>query len=245
MVCEKNEGTNHNFEKDPIQLIRDETKKWIKANQTTLGADDGIGMAQALRLATDKNLKHGPIELLFTVGEEIGLIGALNLEKGNLKGKILINIDSSIEAGITVGSAGGLDIENIFQPSFKIVSPNHKKYSIKVFKLLGGHSGVDIHRRVNAIKILMRILNFISSNENEEEGEEWFNLINIIANSKSNAIPREATLEISLNPINENKLKNLINKIMKEIKLEFKTNEPHLTYTIERSVDSKSFNKNR
>jgi dipeptidase D len=104
MVCEKNEGTNHDFKKDPIQLVLD--GKYIKANQTSLGADDGMGMSHALLLGVDKSLKHGPIELLFTVGEEIGLIGALNLEPNLLKGKYMINIDSSIEAGVTVGRLG-------------------------------------------------------------------------------------------------------------------------------------------
>jgi dipeptidase D len=103
MVCEKNEGTPHDFTKDPIQILRDSTGDWVVANQTTLGADDGMGMAHSLFLGIDKTLNHGPLELLFTVGEEIGLVGALNISPDILTGKYLINIDSSIEDGLTIG----------------------------------------------------------------------------------------------------------------------------------------------
>jgi len=236
MVCEKNEGTNHDFTKDPIQLIRDETKKWIKANHTTLGADDGMGVVNSLLLGIDGNLKHAPLELLFTVGEEIGLVGAINISPGMLIGKYLINIDSSLDEGITVGSAGGVKIDSTFKPTFESPPSSHQKYILKLFSLLGGHSGVDINKkRANCIKLMVRILNSIT-----KKNQNFIRLIELKSGTVHNSIPREGNIEFTMDPKNELEFKSIVNDIIKKIKLEFKTSDPNIDHSIEKVSESTS-----
>ena len=157
MVCEKNADTVHDFDKDPIKPYID--GEWVKAKGTTLGADDGIGIAAALAVLTDENIQHGPLECLFTVDEETGLTGAFALQPGFFQGKILLNLDSEDEGEIFIGCAGGIDTV-IRLPYRKMVLPAHKfAVQVKVKGLQGGHSGDDINKgRGNAIKILNRFL---------------------------------------------------------------------------------------
>ncbi|MBP5413090.1 MAG: aminoacyl-histidine dipeptidase [Bacteroidales bacterium] len=157
MVCEKNADTVFNFEKDAIQPYID--GEWVKAKGTTLGADDGIGMAIALAILEDKEIEHGPIECLFTVDEETGLTGAFALEPGFLKGKMLLNLDSEDEGQFFIGCAGGVDTVATLDYKAEKPNPDMLPYKVTVKGLKGGHSGDDINKNLgNANKILNRVL---------------------------------------------------------------------------------------
>lgn len=184
MVCEKNKDKVHDFTKDPIELVRE--GNIIKANGTTLGADNGIGVAISLAIMEDKSLQHGPLEFLFTVDEETGLTGAQNLEPGFLKGKILINLDSEEEGALYVGCSGGQDTIGTLPVQFEEPPSNYANLVISVSGLRGGHSGLDINAgRANALKLLNRFLwnlnNTMDLRISKFEG-----------GNKRNAIPREA-----------------------------------------------------
>ncbi len=157
MVCEKHSHVEHNFETDAIkpQII----DGWVKASGTTLGADCGIGMAASMAVLTDENLKHGPIEALFTVDEETGLTGAFNLQPGFIDGEILLNLDSEDEGELFIGCAGGVDTLASFPYNKVPVEAGLFALEIKIAGLLGGHSGDDINKgRGNANQILVRFL---------------------------------------------------------------------------------------
>ncbi len=157
MVCEKNSDKEFDFTTDPIEgIIGDE---WVSANGTTLGADDGIGIAAQLAVLTATDIHHGPIECLFTVDEETGLTGANALQPGFITGKILLNLDSEDEGEIFIGCAGGIDTIAIFNYSEEPVPAGHLALKLSVTGLTGGHSGDDIHKGLgNANKILARFL---------------------------------------------------------------------------------------
>ncbi len=155
MVCEKSSDSKHDFDKDPIDVIVG--SEWVKANKTTLGADDGIGMAIAMALATQKDLKRPALELLFTADEERGMVGASKLQKGFFSSRRLINIDSETEGVITIGSAGGQDTD------ITMLIERHAKegnfYKVTISGLLGGHSGIEIaKKRANAIKLFAEFM---------------------------------------------------------------------------------------
>ena len=189
MVCEKIAGSSHDFSKDPIKCIVD--GEWLKADGTTLGADDGIALAMGLLLATDKEVVHPPLELLFTIDEETGLTGANTLKPGWLSGKILLNIDTEDEGVFTIGCAGGRDTK-IELPYTPIEVPvDDKVYEIRVWGLAGGHSGVDINLpRGNSNIIVARLLD-------EAARTSKTKLIHIEGGSAHNAIPRETKAVIS------------------------------------------------
>jgi len=156
MVCEKNSGIVHDFENDPIETLIE--GDWVKANGTTLGADNGVGVALALACMTDDSFQHGPLEVLCTYDEETGMSGAFALEEGFMTGKILINLDSETEGQIFIGCAGGKDTVATFSYS-PIPAPERYYAKVKVSGLLGGHSGGDIHLgHANANKVLCRFL---------------------------------------------------------------------------------------
>ena len=157
MVCEKNSDVDHDFENDPIETIID--GDWVKANGTTLGADNGVGVALSLACLIDDSFQHGPLEALFTYDEETGLTGANAIEEGFMTGKVLINLDSETEGQIFIGCAGGMDTVGLFHYT-PAPAPKDLYYAkVKVSGLLGGHSGGDIHlQHANANKILARFL---------------------------------------------------------------------------------------
>lgn len=157
MVCEKNKDVVFDFDKDPIQPYID--GEWVKAKGTTLGADDGIGMAIALAILEDKTIEHGPVECLFTVDEETGLTGAFELKPNWLKGKMLLNLDSEDEGQFFIGCAGGKSTTATIDFKKEKLPSNASSFLIKVKGLKGGHSGDDINKELgNAVKILNRIL---------------------------------------------------------------------------------------
>ncbi|NTU53512.1 MAG: aminoacyl-histidine dipeptidase [Chlorobiaceae bacterium] len=188
MVPQKNGDTEHDFEKDPIgTLIED---GWVKALGTTLGADNGIGMAAALAVLESDSLRHGPLEVLFTVNEEAGMTGAMGLKPGVLRGEILLNLDSEDEGVLSTGCAGGLDGTMTFSYTGIQVPPGCVSFEIRVSGLKGGHSGMDINLgRGNANKIMNRLL---------QMGYERYGvfLASIDGGSLRNAIPRESSARL-------------------------------------------------
>ena len=191
MVPQKNAATVHNFETDPIDAYID--GDWVTARDTTLGADNGIGVALALAVLSDNTLKHGPVEALFTVDEEVGMDGAFGLKPGFLKGEILINADSEEEGELFVGCAGGADLNISFQFKEDIAIPEGDvAVKLSLTGLKGGHSGVDIHLgRANANKLMFRFLK-------EAVRDYGARLSSIDSGSLRNAIPREAVAIITI-----------------------------------------------
>lgn len=225
MVCEKNADVEHDFEKDPIRPYID--GEWVKAKGTTLGADDGIGMAAQLAILASSDISHGPIECLFTVDEETGLTGAAALQPGFMTGRMLLNLDSEDEGELFIGCAGGIDTVATLDFKRRVVPVNHTPYKISVSGLQGGHSGDDIHRgRGNANKILNRFLWYAFSNYK-------IRLAHIEGGNLRNAIPREA-YGIFLAPLKtETALLEYFKQFYAEIMNEFSLTEPGLSLTLE------------
>ena len=190
MVGEKDGESSHDFLQDPISPVRN--GEWITASGTTLGADDGVGIAAQLMILTDNSLEHGPVECLFTVDEESGMTGAKHLEPGFIKGKILLNLDSEDWGELFIGCAGGIDTMGHFQFQLRKPEKNSKAFRILVSGLSGGHSGDEIHKSPgNAIKIVNQIL-FNTGNEYR------LALAKLEGGNLRNAIPREAFAECTI-----------------------------------------------
>ncbi len=225
MVCEKNNDVDKDFLKDPIEAYID--GEWVKAKGTTLGADDGIGVAMQLAILDSDIDGIGPIECLFTVDEETGLTGANGLENDMIKSKYLINLDSEDEGQIFIGCAGGKNTLGFLPIKYQSVQ---EKNSVEVFVsgLQGGHSGDDIEKkRGNAIKLLTRIVyDLLNSNETIQ-------LVNIEGGNLHNAIPREATAVLCYdNEDDYNKIKNIIADYQNVFKTELKISDPGVKITI-------------
>ena len=184
MVCQANAGTQHDFERDPINaVVRD---GWVIAEDTTLGADNGIGVALALAALEEPNLIHPPLEVLLTVNEESGMDGARGLASGTLQGKTLINLDTEEWGHFYLGCAGGVDVEVRHDYAQQNVPPDYALLKFEVSGLRGGHSGIDIHLgRGNAIKLLAEALRDLSAHTD-------LRLVEIKGGTARNAIPREA-----------------------------------------------------
>ncbi len=185
MVPQKNNGVAHNFETDPIQPYIE--SNLVKARNTTLGADNGIGMAMALAVLESADIRHGNIEVLFTNDEETGMQGAFGLQPGWLKGDVLINLDSEDEGELFIGCAGGIDVSVSLPVETEIAPRNHTALQLTLSGLRGGHSGCDIHlERANANKLICRILKKTSKVFD-------IRLVSAEGGNLRNAIPREAT----------------------------------------------------
>jgi dipeptidase D len=213
MVCEKNSDVQHNFETDAIAPYID--GGWLKAKGTTLGADNGIGVAASLAVLASNDIEHGNIECLFTVDEETGLTGAFNLKPDFLKGNILLNLDSEDEDQIFIGCAGGKQTSIKMNYNKESFPQNYIAFKISVTGLQGGHSGGDIHLgRGNSIKILNRLLWNLSNLYK-------IRILNIEGGNLHNAIPREAFATIAVSENEKNKLIEYITSYNKIIKEEF------------------------
>jgi len=220
MVCEKTPESKHDFTKDPIQFVTQ--GEWLNANQTTLGADNGIAIAMALVLAEQTDIGHPALELLFTVDEETGLTGANALESGFITGKILLNLDSEDEGVFTVGCAGGKTTEISLPLSMAKVPSSHQVYCLKVSGLKGGHSGVDIHcQRANGIIILARTLYRLA-----KLGQVM--VAQFHGGAAHNAIPRDAHAVVFINKKSEEQAKQIVADMQKEIAAEYRRNDPNL-----------------
>ncbi len=238
MVAEKNGDVDHDFMKDPIQTYID--GDWVKAKGTTLGADNGIGMAAALAVMADESLVHGPVEALFTVNEEIGLEGAQKLGKDMINGKILINLDSEDDGEIFVGCAGGIDTTAYFTYNRSFSPENFTYYKVKVNGLLGGHSGGDIHLgRANANKLMARFVWACSKKWDVEVSR-------FDGGNLRNAIPREAEVLFGVNSDNADKIEEFLSEYALIVKNEYKGVEPGMELSIEKverpeyCIDSKT-----
>ncbi|KNC67173.1 aminoacyl-histidine dipeptidase, partial [Pseudoalteromonas rubra] len=192
MVPQKNDDTAHDFTKDPIRPYID--GEWVTAQGTTLGADNGMGMASCLAVLASSDIPHGPLEVLLTVDEEAGMSGAFGLQAGWLEGDILLNTDSEQEGEIYMGCAGGVDASMTVSIERQAVAAGSQLVEISLKGLKGGHSGVDIHTgRGNANKLLARALKHHLSGVD-------FNLVAFKGGSLRNAIPREAYATIAIAP---------------------------------------------
>ena len=231
MVCEKNSGTAHDFAKDPIQAeIKGE---WVYAKGTTLGADNGIGLAAALAVMEDKTLVHGPMEFLFTVDEETGLTGANKIPKGFLAGKMLLNLDSEDEGTFTIGCAGGADSMLVF-PMERKKKAAQNLYLLHLQGFRGGHSGLDINQgRGNAIKLLARMLG-------QAQATAGFEVVSIEGGSKHNAIPREGFAVLACPPAQVKGLSAALKKAFDKIHVEYRAVEAEAKFTLE-PVPGKDF----
>lgn len=224
MVCEKNSDTVHDFSKDPIEPVVQ--GEWVGAKGTTLGADNGIGLAACLAVMEDPSLVHGPLEFLFTVDEETGLTGANRIQKGFLCGKKLLNLDSEDEGTFTIGCAGGADSE-ITLPVERKRTASKNLYRLRLHGFRGGHSGLDINQgRGNAIKLLARMLA-------EAQAKAGFELVSFEGGSKRNAIPREAFAVVACPPVQVRTLSAALKKAFERIHSEYKVNEPEAKFTME------------
>lgn len=224
MVCEKNNDKVFDFDNDPIEAYIEDG--WLKARGTTLGADDGIGMAIALAILDSDDIEHGNIECLFTVDEETGLTGAKELSPDALKSRILINLDSEDEGELFIGCAGGKDTLGKL-PYEKEEAPEGKAYKISVLGGKGGHSGDEINKGLaNANKVLNRILWSV-----DEEIE--FALSSFEGGNLRNAIAREADAVIIASEEDSKKLISMVEKYNDDIRYEFRSTEPNLQVKIE------------
>jgi len=201
MVCEKNETTVHDFDRDPIKVIRD--GDWLKADGTTLGSDNGVGVCAALAVMESNDIAHGPLEFAFTIDEETGLTGASQFPAGVLKSKYFLNLDSEEEGILYIGCAGG--VNTFARRKCKLVPAGAgSAWRIKVTGLRGGHSGVDIHQgRGNALRIMGAALLDLLDRLPVE-------LAAVNGGSAHNAIPREAVALVVLPTSRESELKSLV-----------------------------------
>lgn len=225
MVCEKNSDIEHDFEKDPIRTYVD--GEWLKAKGTTLGADNGIGVAAQLAVLASDDLRHGPVECLFTVDEETGLTGAFALKEDFMWGDILLNLDSEDEGELFIGCAGGAGTTALF-PCPVVKSPEgYFFFRVMVKGLKGGHSGDDINKkRANAIKVLNRYLMLLSQKYDLYIAE-------INGGNLHNAIPREAYAVCAVPMKDKESVRVDLNIFLADIENEFSVTEPNIGMDLE------------
>lgn len=220
MVCEKNSDTVHDFLNDPIRTVVD--GEWLKAEGTTLGADNGIGVASELAILAATDIQHGPLECLFTVDEETGLTGAFALQPGFMSGDVLINLDSEDEGELFIGCAGGANTMAEFTYEPVPAPQDYFFFSVAVKGLTGGHSGDDISKgRANANKLLNRFLSQLAA-------KYPFYLCQIDGGNLHNAIPREAHALCAVPMKDKESVRIDLNVYTAELENEFSVTEPNL-----------------
>ena len=217
MVPQKNADKVHDFEKDPITTLVD--GDWVRADGTTLGADNGLGVAVALSVLESRDLKHGPVEVLVTVDEETGMTGANALKPGLLDGDILINLDSETEGELYVGCAGGLDATASLKYEMKPAPAGYKAYRISAKGMKGGHSGMDIILyRANANKVLARVLVPLL--------RDGVKLVSVDGGNMRNAIPREAFADVLVPEGMVSAVESHIASVQNDIRNEYAATDP-------------------
>lgn len=225
MVPQKNADVEHDFLKDPIETVVD--GEWLRARGTTLGADNGLGLALAMAVAESGDVKHGPLEILATYDEETGMTGAKLLQPGILKGDILINLDSETEGELYVGCAGGLDATATARYARKKEPKGHLCYSLSVKGCQGGHSGMDIILcRANANRLAARILLPLL----ERYGVK---LVDLEGGTLRNAIPREAFATLYVPYGRLTAVKRAVTRIASTLKAEYAATDPNLQVLLE------------
>jgi dipeptidase D len=226
MVHQKNSDTVFDFDTQGIDMYID--GDWVRARGTTLGADNGLGIATIMAILESKDIPHPAIEALFTIDEETGMTGALNLQGGILRGDILLNLDTEEDDEIGIGCAGGIDVTATAEYDEEETPEGSVAYSIRVKGLNGGHSGMDIHKGLgNANKIMNRLL---------FDGFDNFGLqiSEINGGSLRNAIPRESTAKVIIAAVYDEAFVFDMQQIVNEIKAEFQTTEPNLEVVFEK-----------
>ncbi|MFT6926024.1 MAG: dipeptidase D [Psychromonas sp.] len=223
MVAQKNNNIEHDFLTDAIKPSIE--GQWLRADNTTLGADNGIGMAACLAVLADNTLQHGPLEVLLTSDEETGMTGAFGLKADTLQGKILLNTDSEQEGELFVGCAGGVNVNATIPYEIMESEPADSAFEITLDGLKGGHSGCDINLgRANAIKTLVSVLQNL-------EGVP-FHLAYFQGGSLRNAIPREADCVIVCDPQYQNGIEIIINTLQQKLRSQYKESEPNLQLSV-------------
>ncbi|MGV3460091.1 MAG: aminoacyl-histidine dipeptidase [Flavobacterium sp.] len=226
MVHQKNNGTDFDFDTQGIDMYID--GDWVRAKGTTLGADNGLGVATIMAILESKDIKHPAIEALFTIDEETGMTGAMGLKGGLLQGEILLNLDTEEDDEIDIGCAGGVDVTATRGYNEEETPENSVGYTITVNGLNGGHSGMDIHKGLgNANKIMNRLL--FDSFENF-----GLQISEINGGSLRNAIPRESVAKVIISEIFDEAFVFDMQEIINDIKAEYKTTEPNLNISIEK-----------
>jgi|TARA_R110000737_G_scaffold223373_2_gene238393 dipeptidase D len=225
MVHQKNNDTVFDFDKQGIDMIVD--GDWVKANGTTLGADNGIGVAAIMALLSSKDIAHPPIEAMFTIDEETGMTGAMQLDPSYYTGKTLLNLDTEDDDELSIGCAGGIDTNTSYDYKSEELNGEHVGYKLTVKGLLGGHSGMDIDKgHGNANKILTRILYTLQPKVD-------LNLFEFDGGSLRNAIPREAVATIAVLKDDITAFETELANITKTLKVEFQTVEKNLVVVFE------------
>lgn len=224
MVCEKTPESDHDFNNDVIQLV--ERDGWVYGDQTTLGADNGIGVCMALGVALAKDARHPVLELLFTVDEETGLTGANALEAGFVNAERLINLDSEDEGVFTIGCAGGIRTTIELPVTTGSVSQDLEAYELRVDGLAGGHSGVNINeQRANAIKVMARALEQLRESVSVR-------LADLSGGNADNAIPRNANVIVLLPKEGIEQAQKILDELTLQLQEEFKPTDPNLDLTL-------------
>ncbi len=219
MVWQKNNDTDFDFETEGIKMIVD--GEWVKADGTTLGADNGLGVAAIMSILASKEIVHPPIEALFTIDEETGMTGAQGLQAGYLDGEILLNLDTEDIEEIDMGCAGGIDVTATGTYVEESILSNTEQYKLEIKGLNGGHSGMDIHKGLgNANKIMNRLL--------YESFDAEINIVKIQGGSLRNAIPRESIAVLAIPKEKIEAYKAKIQAVSEDILAEFKTVDPGL-----------------
>jgi dipeptidase D len=225
MVCEKNEGTPFDFSKDAIKVVRH--GEWLKADGTTLGSDNGVGVASALAVMESDDIAHGPLELVFTIDEETGLTGASEFPGGVLKAKFFLNLDGEEKGTLCIGCSGGLNTTARRKVTFRPAGKGDA-WRVKVSGLRGGHSGVDIHLgRGNAIRILGTTLQSIA-------GKMPIEIADVKGGSAHNAIPREASAVVVVDASHEQELKSAVATLSNDAKTDLGGFDPDVQITVEK-----------
>ena len=225
MVHQKNADTKFDFDSEGIRMYID--GEWLKAEGTTLGADNGIGVSAAMSLLQSKDIPHPPLEALFTIDEETGMTGAKNLDETVLSGKILLNLDSEEDDELTIGCAGGIDTNTRFVYEQEAVAPGSIAYQIRVRGLKGGHSGLDIHLgRGNANKLMARLLY-------QTTHSLGLRVASIDGGSLRNAIPREAVAVVVVPEAHKGAFDKEFYRRKADIVREFRSIEPDLSIELE------------
>ena len=231
MVCEKNKETHFDFDKDPLKIKRE--GDWIKAEGTTLGSDNGIGVAAGLAIAEDPEAKHGPLEILLTIDEETGLTGVNALEPGFILGKYLLNLDSEEDAIFYIGCAGGMDTVGTLTIAKENTRKGTASFDLMISGLKGGHSGSDINvGRANAVKIIARTLKALNKID--------YSVAYISGGQLRNAIPREAEAVLFFDPERENEIRTITDAICKKIANEYNKSDGGLKITLKKSENKYS-----
>ncbi len=223
MVHQKNSDTVFDFDQQGIEMVID--GDWVKAKGTTLGADNGIGVASIMALLASTDIEHPSLEAMFTIDEETGMTGAKELDGYNFSGKILLNLDTEDDDELSIGCAGGIDTNTIYSYKQEDIKPQSAVYELSIRGLLGGHSGMDIDKgRGNANKLMNRMIYHLMDTFD-------FQLISLDGGSLRNAIPRESMAVVAVGSDQKDAFEKVLNDFAAVLKFEYVSIEPHFSFT--------------